>query len=169
MNSIAIADGLTSPLSGPASIVQEVRAFPELPGPVLDAILTFEKKLLRERNSPLPSDTEKDNRLRRNRDIRRMCRLVYRTMNEALILEADLRLKRCDLLVRDRSHKYNNPSQWGQLADSELPEAVPVDHISSWSSIFQFFKSSLGHSFHDKVDSVKYTEYMYQLNSVIIK
>ena len=148
MNCITIADRLTKPIAIPASIAQEVRAFPELSEPVLDAILTFETKLLSERNAPLPSDTEEDNRLRRNRDIRRMCRLVFRTMNEAVILEADLRLKRCDLFVRNRSRKYNNPSQWGQLADLELPEAVPADRVRSWSSIFEFFKSSLGHSFH---------------------
>ena len=130
------------------SIAQEVRVFPELPESVLDAIFTFERERLSKMNAPLPSNTEEDQRLRRNRDIMRRCRLVYNTMTEAVILEADLRLKRCDLLVRDRSPDYNNPSQWGQLADSELPEAVPADRVGSWSSIFEFFKSSLSHSFH---------------------
>ena len=145
---IKVDNRIITPVAIPSLRAQEVSSFPYLPEPVIDAILKFEEDLFNRRDAPLTSGSLENLRLRRNRLIKRLCNLVYQTLNQAVILESDLRLTRCDLVVRHRSPSYNNPSQWDPLIDSELPEKVPSDNVISWSSIFDFFKSSLGNSFH---------------------
>ena len=156
-NSI-VSERLLAPLARPSSIAPEALAFDKLPTPSLDGIHEFEGNLLRRSDAPLPSETPDDQRLLRNRYTRRLCALAYQTVNQEVVLESDLRLRRCDLLLRERV-PFNNPSQWGPLVDSALPEAVPSKSTRrtggenstshhSWNSLLQFFREKLGNSFH---------------------
>ena len=94
-----ISERLLAPLVRPSSIEPEALALDELSAPSLDAIREFEGNLLRRGDAPLLSETPDDQRLLRNRYTKRLCALAYQTVNQAVVLESDLRLRLCDLLL----------------------------------------------------------------------